>query len=148
MGLCEGKNSVKEEEFVKKLMNIRDEAEKVIKEYPHAVPMLKSLKNQGLETGLITNSSHFAIEKVKKNTSILEYIDYKIFAFEVGAVKPNTKMFEAILEKSKYKPSEVIMIGDSKKDDVIAPRKIGMHSIHYTNYQNLKQDLEAYGIFL
>jgi HAD superfamily hydrolase (TIGR01662 family) len=124
----------------------KDKKEDVIREYSHTISMLESLKEQGFDIGLITNSSHFSIERVKKETKIFEFIDYAIFSFNVGAIKPSIKMFEAILEVSKCKPAEIIMVGDSKKDDVIPPRELGIHSIHYTNYLDLKKDLKKYGI--
>ena len=51
-----------------------------------------------------------------------------------------------MLKISKCKPSEVIMIGDKIKDDVIPPKKIGMNSIHLRNYSQLKRDLRGFGI--
>ena len=127
------------------LRNLRDNVESKTKLYAHTIKMLKSLKKKGYKIGLISNSSIFSIEPIKK-TRLLKLIDYPLFSFNVEVIKPNLKIFKKMLKISKCKPSEVIMIGDKIKDDVIPPKKIGMNSIHLRNYSQLKRDLRGFGI--
>lgn len=130
------------------LRSVRDKAEEKTKLYPHTISMLRQLRKQGYKTGLISNSSIFAAEKVKQKTKLLDYIDYPLFSFDVGVVKPNPKFFKKMLKITKCKPKETIMIGDKLTDDVIPPRKIGINSILYTNYEQLKRDLSSFSITL
>lgn len=132
-------------ENVNLFMNIRDKAEKNTKTYPHSIKTLKSLKKQGYKIGLISNSSVFAIPSIKKS-NLLKYIDYPLFSYYVKVIKPNLKFFKKMLKISKCKPEESIMIGDKLEDDVIPPRKIGMNSIHYKNYEKLKKDLKKFNV--
>ena len=130
------------------LMSIRDKAEAETQLYPHTIPMLKQLKEQGYKTGLISNSSAFAIEQIKKKTNLLEYIDYPLFSFEVGIIKPDLKFFEEMLKLSKCAPEETIMIGDKLNDDVLPPKKLGMNALLFKDYETLKKELSDFKILI
>jgi HAD superfamily hydrolase (TIGR01549 family) len=144
--LCENMGLQATENNINLLMEIRDKAEDETKLYPHSIPMLKQLRKQGYKTGLISNSSVFAIEQIKAKTDLLDYIDYPLFSFDVGIIKPDLKFFKEMLKITKCKPEETIMIGDKLNDDVIPPRSIGMNAILFKNYEQLKLDLEKFGV--
>ncbi len=130
------------------LMRIRDKAEKETKLYPHTLPMLKKLRKKGYKLGLISNSSVFAVAQLKRKTKLLDCMDYPLFSFDVGVVKPNLKFFRKMLKLAKCKPEEAIMVGDKLDDDVLPPKKLGMHSILYTDYENLKKEMARFGIVI
>jgi FMN phosphatase YigB (HAD superfamily) len=130
------------------LISIRDEAENHTKEFKHTITMLKQLKETWYKIWLISNCSIFALEKIKEKTKILDYIDYPLFSFEVGIIKPNLKIFEKMLEISWCKPEETIMIWDKIWDDVLPPKQLGISSLLYENYEQLKKDLLGYGVVL
>ena len=48
---------------------------------------------------------------------------------EVGAEKPDRKMFEAVLEKLDVPADEAVMIGDSAEKDILGAQKVGIHGI-------------------
>lgn len=146
--LCENMNLQVTEENVQLLMSIRDNAENHTKEYEHTISMLNQLKNAWYKIWLISNCSVFSLEQIKEKTSILNYIDYPLFSFEVWTIKPDLKIFEKMLGISWCKPEETIMIGDKMWDDVLPPRELGMNSCLYENYEQLKKDLLNYGIVL
>ena len=144
--LCKNMGLKTTEHNIKLLRDIRDKAEEETKLYPHTIPMLKQLRKDGYKTGLISNSSIFAVEQIKQKTELLEYIDYPLFSFDVGVIKPNLKFFTKMLEICKCKPEETIMIGDKLSDDVIPPRKIGMNALQYKDYETLKKDLKKFNV--
>ncbi|MBL7100853.1 MAG: HAD family hydrolase [Nanoarchaeota archaeon] len=144
--LCQNMDLETNEKNINLLIKIRDKAEAETKLYSHTISMLKQLRQQKYKIGLISNSSIFAVEQIKKRTNLLEYIDYPLFSFDVGIIKPNLQFFKEMLKISSYKPKETIMIGDKLNDDVIPPRKIGMNSIHFKNYEQLKQELKNFNI--
>lgn len=69
------------------LIEIRDTAEEQTKLFPHVIPMLKKLKEQKIKTGLISNSSIFAIKHIKQKTNLLKFIDIPLFSFDVRTIK-------------------------------------------------------------
>ena len=146
--LCTNINLPVTDENVNLLMSMRDSAENKTKEYEYTIPMLKQLKDARYKIWLISNSSVFEIEHLKEKTKILDYVDYQLFSFDIGKIKPDLKIFEKMLEISWYKPEETIMIWDKLWDDVLPPRELGMNSLLFENYEQLKKDLLDYGIFL
>jgi len=145
--LCRNMRLPVNDQNVKKLINIRDGAETKIKLFPYTITLLKQLKKLGYQTGLISNSSVFAVEYLKK-MKLLDLIDYPLFSFQVGVIKPDLKIYKKLLIIAKCKPAEAIMIGDKIGDDVIPPRKIGMYATHFTNYLKLKKDFKKFNIFI
>lgn len=143
--LCKNMGLEITKDNIRLLIDIRDEAESKTKLYNHTIPMLKKLRENGYKIGLISNTSIFSIKYIKM-TGLLKYIDYPIFSFNVGVIKPNLKIFKKILKIRKFNPKESIMIGDKIEDDIIPPKRIGMNAIHFKNYKQLKKDLQRFGI--
>ncbi|MFA4937337.1 MAG: HAD family hydrolase [Patescibacteria group bacterium] len=146
--LCQAMKMTVTANLVRKIMDLRKAAEAQTKLYFYSVPLLKQLKNLGFETALLSNSSIFAVKVFKKKTNLLKYIDYPVFSYQVGAIKPSLKFFKVLLKKTHYKPSQCIMIGDKIEDDVLAPRKLGINSILFKNYNQLKKELAKYAIII
>jgi len=128
------------------LIKIRDKVEAKTKLFPYTIPMLRQLRKQGYKIGLISNTSIFSIEQIKKKTNLLKYIDYPLPSFEVGVIKPNVKIFKEMLRRTKFKPKEVIMIGDTYENDILPARSIGMNAIHLKDYEQLKKELVEFEI--
>jgi len=145
--LCKNLGIETSDRNIKLIMFIRDRAEAKTKLFPHTLSMLKQLKKQGYKIGLISNTSTFSIEPLKK-TKLLDYIDYPLFSFDVGIIKPNPKIFKILLKKSKCKPEEAIMIGDTFEDDILPAKNIGMNTILFKNYKNLQKKLSEFSIKL
>jgi len=75
-------------------------------------------KNLGKKIGILTDyETEYQIIKLE-NLDLLKYVDVVITSEEVGIEKPSIKMFNAILQKMKLHPYEVIMIGDNYEKDV------------------------------
>jgi FMN phosphatase YigB (HAD superfamily) len=129
-------------------MNIRDNAESRTKEYSHTISMLQQLKKLWYKIWLLSNSSVFAVEQIKKKTSILDYIDYPLFSFDVWVIKPDISFFKKMLNTTNCKPEEAIMIWDKLNDDILPPRQIWMNSILFENYDQLKKDISSFWIML
>lgn len=146
--LCKNMKLPITEHNVNLLMNIRDYAESKTKEYSHTISMLQQLKKLWYKIWLLSNSSVFAVEQIKKKTSILDYIDYPLFSFDIWLIKPDISFFKEMLNKANCKPEESIMIWDKINDDVLPPRQIWMNSILFENYEQLKKEFLTFGIKL
>ena len=115
--------------------------------FPHTIKMLEQLKKQRYYIGLISNTSNCVIKKIKK-TELFDYIDYPLFSFDIGLIKPNYKIFIEMLTRAKCKPNEAMMIGDSLIDDIIPSKRLGMNAIQFKNYEQLKKELAPFGIYI
>jgi HAD superfamily hydrolase (TIGR01662 family) len=143
--LCQNMGLETTQENISLLIRIRDKAEAETRLYPHTISMLKQLREKGYKIGLVSNSSVFAIEQIKK-TPLLSYIDYPLFSFDVGTIKPDLEFFKEMLKISKCEPKEVIMVGDKLNDDVLPAKDLGMKAILFKDYEQLKVELATFGI--
>ncbi len=134
-------------DLINRVMRLRQLAESHAKLYSYTLPLLKQLKSFGYKIALLSNSSVFETKVIKK-TELLNYIDYPLFSYQVGAIKPSPKFFKALLKKTHYKPSQCLMIGDKIGDDVLPPRKLGIKSILFKNYNQLKKELANHSIVI
>ena len=90
----------------------------------------------------------FDAKYMQNATHLLKFIDYPLFSFNVGKVKPNPHIFKKMLKLAKVKPGEMIMIGNNKKDDIIPSKQLGINAIHYKNYKQLKKELKKFSVIL
>jgi HAD superfamily hydrolase (TIGR01549 family) len=123
------------------MQNIRDRVEKHTTLFEFSEQLIKNLKEKKFKIGLISNSSIFAYKSLKSKTNLLNYIDVPIFSFEIGAVKPNPKIYLELINKTNYSPEEILIIGDKLNEDVLTPRRFGFNSIHFKTYNQLIQEL-------
>jgi len=133
------------EKNIKLLMNIKDSADSKIKYYDFTIPLLRKLKKLGYKVSMLSNNNVFQAEYMKKY-SMLKYFDYVLFSCQIGVLKPHPKIFKKMLKIARCKPEEMLMIGDSLKDDVIPSKKLGINSIQFKNISQLKKELKSFCI--
>jgi len=133
-------------ENVQMLIGLRNYSESKTQLFKHTLPMLKKLRKERYRIGLISNTSIFATSKLKKKTRLFDLIDYPLFSYDAGMIKPDPRIFRKMLKIAKVRPSEAIMIGDKMDDDVLAARKVGMNAIQFKNPQDLKKKFSSYGV--
>lgn len=89
--------------------------------YPDAVPVLNALRDNGIRTAVVSNIA-WDIRAVL--TAAGAHPDEYVLSFEVGAAKPDPRIFEAALAKLDVSASEALMVGDSVENDGAA-REVG-----------------------
>ena len=96
---------------------VTDPAEWAI--YPDTVSVLKSLRQNGFRTAVVSNIA-WDIRPVLAAAEVDEFV----LSFEVGAAKPDTRIFTAALDRLGVAADEALMIGDSEENDGAA-RQLG-----------------------
>jgi HAD superfamily hydrolase (TIGR01549 family) len=110
--------------------------------YPETISVLKTLKNNGLKLGLISNSAfNYKIPFYKLGLD--KYFDIVIFSFEVGLQKPDPEIYKLLLDNLKIKPDEAIMVGDKFLEDVQAPQELGIKGILCSRDKNIKDSIHT-----
>jgi len=75
----------------------------------------------------------------------LKYFDKLILSHEVGAVKPEEKIYHAVEAASSF-PSEEHFYIDDIQEYVDAAKKIGWDAVQFVDYQKLVSDLKKRNI--
>ena len=59
------------------------------------------------------------------------YFDFVLDSAAFGVKKPGTAIYEEALQRAAASPQQVLFVGDSLANDVLAPRRMGMRAVHY-----------------
>jgi putative hydrolase of the HAD superfamily len=96
--------------------------------YDDVLPAMKALKERGLILALVTNVDA-DMKDVCRNLGLSTYLDFIVTSGEVGASKPNPKIFLTALERAAVKASEAAHVGDQYEIDVAGAMGAGIKSI-------------------
>lgn len=99
--------------------------------------LVRRLKNQGYSVGIISNTLS---EKDRQRQKLYNEFKPRILSYQVGAVKPQKKIFEIAMRVARVRPKEMIFI-DDRLDFVKKVRTYGIKSIHFTTIPNLLRSL-------
>ncbi len=92
---------------------------------PGAVEILEFLKEKGFLLGIISNNDGRTEEKCDE-AGIREYFNIIADSTKVGLTKPDSRIFQFVLEKLKLSPYEAIHIGDLYGSDVLGGLNAGL----------------------
>lgn len=79
----------------------------------------------------------------EKYADILKIFDRWFFSYQLGMKKPASEAFRRVLETSNLSPQECIYVDDLGENVEVA-RQLGIKSIQYESFAQLKQDLKKY----
>jgi len=117
------------EKNLAKLEGIVEAELKIVRPFADAIPTLKALKAKGLKLGLVSNSWAPAIEKIRKESRLLDLFDAISFSHKTGKFKPNPASFKNCTRALGIKPFEAVMVGDSVRNDVGGAARVKMRGI-------------------
>jgi HAD superfamily hydrolase (TIGR01509 family) len=84
--------------------------------YDDTVPVLQELKGMGIGICLLSNAG-VPIRTVLDREGVTPWIDHTVLSYEVGAVKPDLRIFHAALDALGMPAESVLMVGDNAHDD-------------------------------
>lgn len=83
--------------------------------------------------------------RLSRQKGIYRHFNPLILSHKVGMRKPNKNIYQYALKKLKLKPKECVFI-DNNERNMPAPKKLGIHTILFRNYTQLKKDLKRLGV--
>ncbi len=101
----------------------------LLRPFPHTISTLMYLKGKGYKLGVISNG--ITIKQWEKliRLSIHHFFDEVVTSEEVGAEKPDTRIFKEALKRMGCKAKESIMVGDKFNEDILGALEVGMSAI-------------------
>jgi HAD superfamily hydrolase (TIGR01509 family) len=97
------------------------------------------------KTIIFTNNFKERFESLDQRFDFVKDFDFVILSYQVGEIKPSKEMFSALTEKTKCKNEEILVIDDDLKG-INSLKEKGFQAIHYTDYENLTQNLKELNI--
>lgn len=96
--------------------------------YEDVMPALNTLRSGGYVIGVITNMSEPG-QDVAERMGFRDNVDFTLSSMDVGASKPDRKMFRAALERAGVEASTAVHVGDQLETDIDGARGAGINPI-------------------
>ena len=94
---------------------------------------------------LVSNTNEVHIEFVRSNYRVLDYFDHHVLSYEVGALKPDRKIFEYAIAVSGHQP-DALFFTDDREENILAARQLGMHAHQFQTELHLVDALQQAGV--
>lgn len=91
--------------------------------FDDVIPALQRLGSRFRLMALTNGNADLAV------IGLARYFEHALGAREAGAAKPDARIFEALLERARLEPSQVVYVGDDPHADVAGARSVGMHAV-------------------
>jgi putative hydrolase of the HAD superfamily len=99
----------------------------VLKNIPKTKELLNKLKSKYM-LGLVSNY-YGNVKTVLAELGLANYFEEIVDSAVIGIRKPDEKIFEHIIKKLKLNPNEIIVVGDSYKNDIAPAKRLGCKTI-------------------
>ncbi|MBW4649691.1 MAG: HAD-IA family hydrolase [Kastovskya adunca ATA6-11-RM4] len=96
--------------------------------YPDVRPALEAWQRLGIEMGIVSNFDS-RLYMVLEALELTQFFESVTISTEIGAAKPDERIFAAALNKHHCSPPEAWHIGDSFKEDYQGAKAVGIRAI-------------------
>jgi putative hydrolase of the HAD superfamily len=99
--------------------------------FPDSVDVLKAIRAAGVRTGLVTNASSpmWMRDRELRDFGLIDHLEVRLTAGDVGVVKPHPRVFQAALELLEVEPGEAVYVGDRLHEDVVGAQTAKMRAV-------------------
>ncbi len=118
--------------------------QKIIENLNEKVLSLVKKLRENYSVVCLVNAELDIVPLVKKR-GIYDYFEHAYISTELKMEKPNKEIYSAVLNDLNCRAEEAIFI-DDKEDNVNSARMVGINSILYKNFRQLKKDLKILGL--
>ena len=108
------------------------------------IELHEELRRRGFETYIFSNTNDIAIEHIRREFPFFNNFDGYVFSYEVGAMKPETKIYEALEKLSGKRGAEIIYL-DDRLENVEAGAARGWKTILHESPEKSRAALKRFG---
>ncbi len=129
--------------------NIRlfwENLDKAIVQFDYVIPWMRALKKAGYRIYILSNYGKWTYDSTKDNAlSFLSEVDGGIFSYEIKIIKPDIKIYQALLEKYNLNPEECVFMDDLEAN-IAGAKAAGINGIVFTSKEDAEEQLKEYGV--
>lgn len=150
------RGSLAEEEIIRLCCELEPSAEKEIKklfeeitltvtEYPYARDFIRELKQNGYKVYLLSNYGERNFSHAREHFTFIPEADGGVISYEIKHIKPESEIYEALIQKYGFLPEEAVFLDDSAAN-LRGAEKFGFHTILVTDFDKALEDLRKLGV--
>ena len=125
------------------IADVMAEWEKMLALKEDTAEILKSLTEKDFNLYILSNFHQKAFDYVSSKYDFFNYFDGRVISADIGMIKPETEIYDHLLDKFNLKVEETLFIDDSK-DNIKAAFKRGLRVIHFKDAGSLEEELKLY----
>jgi putative hydrolase of the HAD superfamily len=100
-----------------------------VKPYPHVATTLAELVRRGYRIGMISDAPAFQAWTRLAGLGLHKVFDFVISFDDSGHKKPSRLPFEAAMKRLMLPPSQIMMVGDNPRRDIVGAKRLGMVTV-------------------
>ncbi len=112
---------------------------------PPTIELHAELRRHGIPTYIFSNTNDLAIEHIRRNFPFFKNFDGYIYSCEVGAMKPDAKIYEALEKMAGRRGAEILYI-DDRPENVAAGCARGWRAILHESPEKSRAAVENVGL--
>jgi HAD superfamily hydrolase (TIGR01509 family) len=85
------------------------------------------------------------IRELNKKFDFLKDFDVQVFSYDVGVTKPDKKIFESLVKKSKVDANQIVYSDDSPIK-LSGAEELGIHTFVFENVDGFVEKLEEFQV--
>ena len=116
---------------------VMEEWEGMLTPIEESVALVPVLKEKGYKLYLLSNFHKKAFKRVYEKYEFLKYFDGRLISSDYGLMKPEEAIYKKLIEVYNLNPGTTLFIDDSE-ENVKAAEKLGFHTIHFKDSQQIK----------
>lgn len=118
----------------------------IFAEIPLMIELHETLRRKGFKTFIFSNTNDLAVEHIHRNFPFFRNFDGYIYSYEVGAMKPEVKIYESLEQLSGRRGEEIIYL-DDRPENVAGGVARGWRAILHETPEKSRSALEALELF-
>jgi len=117
----------------------------IFTEMPEMTALHAALRRQGIPTYIFSNTNDLAIEHIRRAFPFFANFDGYILSYEVGAMKPAAKIYEALETMTGKRGAEIVYL-DDRQENIDAGAARGWQTILQTEPAKSRAAIERLGL--
>jgi len=111
----------------------------IFTEIPAMIELHAELRHRGVPTYIFSNTNDLAVEHIRRNFPFFKNFDGYIYSCEIGVMKPDPKIYEALEKLAGRRGAEIIYL-DDRPENVAGGAARGWQTIlHQSPEQSCKE---------
>jgi putative hydrolase of the HAD superfamily len=96
--------------------------------YGDVIPCFNELEGMGVRLGLISNWD-VRLPRVLRGLGLWDRFEVTVVSYDVGAEKPDSRIFREALRRAELEPEQGLHVGDSYEADLRGAQRVGMYAL-------------------
>jgi len=117
----------------------------IFTEMPDTIALHAELRRRGFKTYIFSNTNDLAVEHVRRNFPFFSQFDGYILSYEVGALKPQPEIYEAMEKLTGRQGADLVYL-DDRAENIAAGAARGWRAILHESTAKTRQALASMGL--